>query len=577
MDRLAGKITKRDGGLSMEWADGSVPAGTGESGAQAVVLGPAASRRDDLAGALAGRPEDPASALAPLHRMASGFAFALWEPQEGQLSLGSDPLGLQSIYYRESEEGLIFGTRLSDVAPPGQREKLHLAACEHFLAFLSVPPGRTMIGGVRRMLPGAMLSFPSNGSGSRSLFPLEAETPPSFAAAAERLREVLRTYTRAAVQDFPPNEPLGLLLSGGIDSTALLALLREAWKGPIVGIHTGPEGSPDRTYAGEMAKRYGAELLDVTLTARDAGDSLAWIVASMEAPTGNASAVANCRAFASARERGIRRIFSGLGSDEMFCGHAKHLLAPWWPRLARLPRPLRVLAARAASRWGQTGLSRALAAEKSGSEMHRAMYAFFGADEFEGLRGGLAPFAEAAPLPWKEADDAGFPAGYGSEILQADLNLWLRSALTPMAGALAAANGIELYLPFCAPGVLNLSASLPLSWKVRGREGKRVLRRAVSELIPDEILRRPRRGFTVPMTDWLRGDLAGLTKELLSPSRVEQWSLLKAHRISRLSNDHFSGKGDWALPLWAWMTFSVWHERFVEGANRSKRMERLSE
>ncbi len=223
------------------------------------------------------------------------------------------------------------------------------------------------------------------------------------------------------------------------------------------------------------------------------------------------------------------------------------------------------------------GENRALAAGGDGAGMHRSMYNFFSAEESGYLRGGLARFAQAAPLPWKEPEDAGFPSGYGAEILRADINLWLRSALTPMAGALAAANDVELYLPFCAPGVLNLSASLPLSWKVKGREGKRVLRRAISGLIPKEILRRPRQGFTVPMSGWLRGDLSGMAEELLSTSRVERWCLLEPRQISHLLNDHISGKGDWALPLWAWMTFSVWHERFVEGAGRSERMERIGE
>ncbi len=576
MDRLAGKITKREGGFSMEWAEGTLPIQSEKTGAQAVVLGPASSRRDDLARALADHPENPASALAPLHAKATGFAFVLWEADENWLSLGSDTLGLQSLYYRESDEEVAFGARLSDVSLPGGGEKLHLATCDHFLQFLSLPPERTMIGKLRRTRPGATRNFSPHENGSRSLFPLETERTSTLAAAADWLREILRDYFQTALHDLPPNEPVGLLLSGGIDSTALLALLREAWNGPVIGIHTGPKGSPDRKYAGEMAERFGAELLDITLTARDARDSLAWIVSSMEAPSGNASAVANCRAFATAREKGIRRIFSGLGSDEMFCGHTKHLLAPWWPGLARLPGIIRHLAAGAAHRRGQAGLGHALASERSGVELHRSMYAFFGANETEFLRGGLARFAKAAPLPWKEAEDAGFPAGYGSEILQADLNLWLRSALTPMAGALAAVNEVELYLPFCAPGVLNLSASLPLPWKVRGREGKRVLRRAISDLIPKEILRRPRQGFTVPMSGWLREELNDLSEELLSTSRVERWCLLEPRQISRLRHDHISGNGEWALPLWAWMTFSVWHERFVEGTDRNEKMERLS-
>jgi asparagine synthase (glutamine-hydrolysing) len=326
-----------------------------------------------------------------------------------------------------------------------------------------------------------------------------------------------------------------------------------------------------------MAARFGAEFLDVSLDDLDACDSLAWIVSTMEAPNGNASSVANCRAFAAAAEWGVRRVFSGLGSDELFCGHTKHLLAPWWPRLARLPRPLRSLTSGFLNRFGHPNLARALAEKGASSDMHRAMYTFLSNKESEWLRGGLARFAQPTPLNWNEPADAGFPSAYSSEILQVDLNVWLRSSLTPMAGTLAAANGIEIFLPFCSPEMVRLSASMPLSWKVKGRQGKRVLLRAIDDLVPAEILHRPRQGFTVPMDEWLRDNLSELAEALLSPSRVENWCLLHPNGLQRMFSEHISGNRDWGLPLWAWMTFSVWHEQFIQDAHANERMGRLNE
>ncbi|MFC1491186.1 asparagine synthetase B family protein [Nitrospinota bacterium] len=565
MDRLAGKLHLHGGAMSMEWADGCEPIRDEKSGAEVVVLGPAAVRRDPIARELAGRPERPAEFLGPLHRTASGFAFALWAPSEKRLSLGCDPLGLQSLYYRTSEGGVTFGGRLSDVSSPGQKEKIHLATAEHFLRFLSVPPGRTLVGEVRRVLPGEWIFFPAGEGNGGALFPLQAESPAGQEEAAVELRETLKASVRAAIGGAAAEDPPGVLLSGGIDSTALLAILREVWEGPIVAVHASQEGNPDRYYARLMAERYDAELLDIPLTARDGEDSLAWIVAGMEAPSGNASAVANCRAFAKAHERGVKRILSGLGSDEIFCGQGKHLMTPLWPWLSRLPTPLRTLASSWAPGAKKDALRRVFSADGGPAEMHREMYAFFEKEESEHLRGGLARFAQAIPAPWREGEEAGFPPGYSSEILQVDLNLWLRSSLTPMAGVLAAASGIELYLPFCGPKMLDLSAALPLSWKVKGREGKRVLRRAVEELIPDEIFRRPGQGFTVPMKSWLTNGLSSLARDLLSPERVERWSILDPQAMMRMLADHQAGKGDWSLPIWAWMTFSIWYEQFIDG------------
>jgi asparagine synthase (glutamine-hydrolysing) len=564
VDKLAGTLHLHGGQPSLEWDSSCRAHQSGETGAEAVVLGPGATERDEAARALARHPENPASALGALHRRAAGFAFSLWEPGPGRLTLGCDPLGLQSLYCRETGGAVRFGGRLSDTLPAGQRQKLHLASADHFLRYLSVPPGRSLIGGVRRVHPGAMRIYPEPEGRREALFPLEGGSFSGEGKAAERLLEILRASVEEALSDAPDDEPVGLLLSGGIDSTALLALLREARKGPIIAIHAAPPGSPDRDYARRMAERYGAEFADIELSARDAEDSLTWIVSGMEAPSGNASAVANCRAFAEAAERGARRVFSGLGSDELFCGQGKHLIAPWWPWLALLPAPLRASAARLAPGGKKRPLPQAIVANTAAG-MHRAMYAFFSEEESASLRGGLARFTETAPLPWLEPEEAGFPSGYGSEILQVDLNVWLRGALTPMAGALAAANGIELHLPFCAPGALNLSASLPLSWKVRGREGKRVLRRALSDIVPEEILGRPRQGFTVPMGEWLRGDLSAFARRLLSPERVERWSIVEPGAIRGMLDAHEAGRRDWGLPIWAWMSFSIWYDRFAAG------------
>ncbi|MBT3349810.1 MAG: hypothetical protein HOC91_03970 [Nitrospinaceae bacterium] len=562
MDRLAGALQTDGGRHTLLWAENSAPIRNEATGAEAIVLGPAAKRANDIAHELTRAPGATAKALDNLHRAAGGFAFALWESAEGRLTLGTDSLGLQAIYYRGSGDEIEFGARLTDLSPPDERKKLQLASLNHFLIYLSLPPGKTLLGGVRRTPPGVSLRFPDEGD-PHCLYPIETEPVSSEVATSAKLLDILKTSINRALSGIPDDEPAGILLSGGIDSTALLALAKQIrGDAPIIAIHASPEGNPDREYARRMAEKYGAEFLDIKLGADDAAKSLAWIVSSMEAPGGNASAVANCRAFAMARERGVGRIISGLGSDEIFCGQGKHLLAPWWPWLARLPRPIRGLASMLAPTEKKEALRRALE-EDNAAEMHRSLYAFFSNEESAAIKSGLAQMAKVNPYSWREPLGTGFPPVYSSELLQVDLNTWLRSSLTPMAGTLSAANGIELLLPFCSPEAVNLSASLPLSWKVRGREGKRLLRRTLSGIIPQEIFERPQQGFTVPMSQWLRGDLAPLARELLSPEKVEPWNIIAPGALAHMLNEHESEKRDRSLPLWAWMTFSIWYERFA--------------
>ena len=565
MDRLAGELQYPGGGRTLAWAPGCAPVRDAGAGNEAIVLGPGGTRKDEIAREIARQPDRAAEALSAIREWGGGFSFAIWEPAKQALTLGCDPLGLQPLYYDDRPGSLRFGARLTDTLPEGGGEKLHLASCAHFLLFLSVPAGRTLLGPVRRISPGAQIRFPQADEADAALFPLAAAGLPSRKEAAGRVREALRSAVRAAAADIPDGEPVGLLLSGGTDSTALLALLREAREGPITAIHVSPKDSPDRPYAQKMAERYGAELLDAEITGEDARESLGWIVAAMESPGGNASAVATHRALAMAAERGVRRVLTGLGSDETFCGHTKHILAPWWPLIGRLPAGLRPggLLARAAG--GSEALRRALAEGEGPAQMHRAMYSFFGKGMEAQLLGAMPRFAQIPELPWRSAAAENFPPGYASEIFQIDLNLWLRAALAPMAGALAAAQGVELAVPFCAPELWNLSAAMPLSWKVSGRRGKRILEEALAGIVPEEIFRRPRQGFSVPMDAWLRDELKETAAEHFAPERVAGWYIADPGAIEHLRRQHAAGRADWSLPLWAWMTFSLWHAQFVEG------------
>lgn len=574
MDRLAGELQYPGGGRTLAWAPGCAPVRDAATGNEAIVLGPGAARKDEAAREIARQPARAAEVLSAIREWGGGFAFALWERDRQSLTLGCDPLGLQPLYYNDAPGSLRFGARLAGTLQEGEPGKLHLASCAHFLLFLSVPAGRTLLGPVRRIFPGAQVRFPQTDEAEAALFPLAPAELPSRKEAAGRVREALRSAVRAAAADIPDGEPVGLLLSGGTDSTALLALLREAREGPITAIHVSPKDSPDRPYAQKMAERYGADLLDAEITGEDARESLAGIVAAMESPGGNASAVATHRALAMAAECGIRRVLTGLGSDETFCGHAKHILAPWWPLIGRLPAGLRPaglrlggLLARAVG--GSEALRRALAEGKGPAQMHRAMYSFFGKEMEKGLLGAMPRFAQIPELPWRSPGAEHFPPGYASEIFQIDLNLWLRAALAPMAGALAAASGVELALPFCTQEMWNLSAAMPLSWKVSGRRGKRILEEALADIVPAEIFRRPRQGFSVPVDAWFRDELKETAAGHLAPERVAGWHIADPEAIEHLRRQHAAGRADWGLPLWAWMTFSLWHAQFLEGKDAS--------
>jgi asparagine synthase (glutamine-hydrolysing) len=502
------------------------------------------------------------------------FAIALWDERRRTLLLARDRLGIKPLLYAETRNGLVFGSEMGPVLEaPGVDDSIDPDAVHLHLAWGAVPAPRTLLRGVRRLEPGELLLW-RDGSIERRRWwhPLDARTerPRTPAEGAERLRALLEDSVRLRrVADVP----LGAFLSGGVDSTALAGLLARGG-GDVRTFSLGFESDPvfDETrWARDAAAFHGTRHEERQLGPADIRDVIPEVLDALDEPFGSSSILP---AYVVSREtrRNLTVALSGDGADELFAGYEKYLgetYRGWWERM---PGPLRrgvaeplvrALPASRGSRIGELGRKahRFLDGVTSDSaERHERWMRFAPAAEIAALLGqdpaanpGL-PIVRDIQADWDARGDAD-PL---NRILFTDLRLALPTDMLRKLDTASMLRSLEVRVPFLDHRVVELALAMPGHWKLRGRERKVVLRRAVDDLLPPSIRRRPKAGFEVPVAEWLKTSMRDLFWDTVSgPGEVP----LDLARVERWYDEHCRGRAERAKVLWAVFTLRWWERR----------------
>lgn len=508
-----------------------------------------------------------------VRRLDGMFAFALWDRRRRRLVLARDRVGIKPLYYARTREGLAFGSELKAIlAGGGVSREFDVEALRRFLAFRYVPGEATLFRSIRKLLPAHYLVAEDGRIATHRYWDLAFTTARhacSFADAAAELRTLLgRTVRNHLIADVPA----GVLLSGGVDSSALLALAAEAGGPPLQTFTVGFDGTsvPDeRPYARLVAQRFGAEHRELTIGAGDFWDFLPAYARHMEEPVCEPPAVALHYLTRLARQH-VKVLLSGEGGDEAFAGYPNysHLLAlgrlEGW--LGPLRRPAGALVALAGRGLGSDR------ARRYGAALGRPLPEFY----FGRSSSPAAYFnrrqAPAAALGRAEATEyiAGLLApaharGRLEQMLYVDMQTWLPDDLLVKADKITMANSVELRVPLLDHHVLEFAASLPADFKVQGREGKRVLKAAFAGLLPPEVLLRPKAGFPVPYDAWLRGPLAGRVRETLLSGGAIARGLFPAREIESLLRAQ-ARHGLHAKEVFSLLALEFWHRAFADPA-----------
>jgi len=513
-------------------------------------------------------------------RLRGMFAVALWDAPQGRLVLARDRYGIKPLYYRSDPSGgLEFASELRALP----RGEIDLNALEAFLAFNSIPAPLTIFRDARKLPPGHLLVWEA---GETRLERFARPAPATLddlrgddeAELIEELRGRLRDSVRAHLVS---DVPVGVLLSGGIDSSALAALAAQESSEVV---RTFSIGFEERSFdelsdARLVAQRYGTEHRELVLRP-DAALLLPALAEAFDEPFADSSALPTYLVSQLAAED-VKVALSGEGGDELFGGYYTYVadqLALRAGTAARLARPLveRLPSSSARASFDYKAKRFVRGAHLPPLERHHAWKEIFSPEARAELTGRRHDFDPVDLYRGRFAETQG--AELLARLQDVDLGIYLVDDLLVKTDRASMAHSLEARVPFLDPAVTNFAAALPARHRVHRLRKKVLLRKAVGPLLPHRIARGKKRGFSIPAAAWLRGELEPFARETLSAETLRRQGYFRPEAATALLDRHVAGKEDLSRQLWGLLAFTLWHEHHVEREPvplASERMEAL--
>ena len=499
------------------------------------------------------------------------FALAVWDDERRRLLLARDRMGEKPLFYASAGGLLLFASELtalmSHPAIPGTIDPEALAA---YLLLEYVPAPLSMIRGVSKLSPGEALLLEGGETRRWRYWRLRSKADPGPGAGrAAELRGLLQDSVRLRQRC---DVPLGVFLSGGIDSGAVAALTGRDT--PLTAFSAGFEDDEfdERRYARVVASHLGIPLLERVITAQDALSVATRLPHILDEPIGDASIIPTTVLCAFAREH-VKVALSGEGGDELFAGypmHRAHRVAFWARFLpGGIHGLLRTAAALIPPRHGDFDLAfkvrSFLRGARHGPPLNHILWmASFSPEEqarllqsevVEASGGGRAALAFV-----DEAWESLGPSGIVGRAARFDAVTFLPNDILTKVDRASMSVGLEVRSPFLARDLVAFAAKLTDAELMHRLNGKRILKEALRDDLPAEVLRRPKKGFGAPMARWLNGPLRELTDDLLSAQALHRDGLFRPSAVARLLAEHRSGKFDHRKPLWTLLAFRLWQE-----------------
>jgi asparagine synthase (glutamine-hydrolysing) len=511
-----------------------------------------------------------------VERLKGMFAFAIWDRRQGQLLLARDRLGIKPLYYAVTETELLFASEIKALLAAGPlRAEFNEAILGEFLATRFVSGEETFFRGVRKLLPGRTLTWSvTDGPRLRRYWRLPLSIDGSGAGLDARARE-LRSRLEVTVRSHLMSDvPLGLFLSGGLDSSGLAALMAPMAKEPIRTFAVGFDEAEasELAYARLAARAVGAEHREVVVSPSEFFESLPRLVWQEDEPIAFTSSVPLYFVSALARDH-VKVVLTGEGADELFLGYNWYRVTAWNARLgqpywafvppglrARVRRLVAALPRRARHYAARTFLAlepdpRALFYENFAVFPDALQRDLVATAELQAARD---PYAEALRC-YAEGSD-----GVAQRMSQADLQTYLVELLMKQ-DQMSMAASIESRVPYLDHELVEHVVSLPARFKLRGLTTKAVLRRAFADGVPSEILRRKKMGFPVPIGRWLRGPFWPVVEELVLSPRALRRGFFEPSVLRRLAVEHRSEVREHGDRLWLLLNLEIWQRIFLDG------------
>ena len=519
-----------------------------------------------------------------VERLAGMFAFAIWDDAERRLFLARDRLGKKPLYYWHRDRLFLFASEPKALLiHPAVGRSIDWTALHHYLAFGYTPATRSIFDSIQKLPPAHTATLTGGRLTQRRYWQLpRVQTSAGEAVTIEESAAAVRAELRAAVRRrLESDVPLGVFLSGGVDSSAVVASMREVTSGRIatfsIGFGRAAASYDELPYARLVAERFATDHHEEILEP-DVCTLLPEIVRAFDEPFADSSAVPTY-VVAQATARHVKVALSGIGGDEMFGGYPRYLGLRVSGLHARLPRWLRGVSRGLAARLPDSASSRNWAdwarrftaePDAAPGDRYIGWTRFFG----DAALAALAKPALAAHLrpSVDELQQRAFAsAAHGDPVdgaFRVDLTTYLPDDLLAMADRISMASSLEVRAPFCDHRIVEESLRLsPRAKMPRGRL-KGLLKTAFAGVLPREVLTHRKQGFMIPLGQWLRGHLRPTLDDLLAPDCVRARGLFDPDAVDVLKHEHLSGARTHADRLWTLMVLELWMREYLDERGR---------
>jgi len=508
------------------------------------------------------------------------FAFAIWDIPREEIIIARDRMGVKPLYYTETANQFIFGSEMKVVlAHPDVKRDIDLISLNEYLAFEYVPSPRTIIRNVYRLEPGHILRYNTRGLHIQrywniSLARSESRPPVNWRDYASGLRDTLKSAVR---QELVSDVPVGVLLSGGIDSSTITALMVESYPGTVDSFSIGfEESSFDESRYARMAARYlGTRHHELTFSSRMVAEMVLTITDFLDEPFGDSSLIPTFLLSQFTREH-VKVVLGGDGGDELFAGYptlvAHRLIGyyervvPWAVRAYVTPRALDLMPVSFSNISLDFRVRRFLSGRgvPLQARHHRWLGSFVDEERSLLLQDWIKPVLRdtyAQAYAHASECDAYLPL---NRILYDDVKMYLEGDILFKVDRASMAASLEVRVPFLNRNVVDFVTELPLELKLHRLTGKYLLKKSMERMLPRDIIKRPKKGFNMPVARWLTGELRDLMLYLLSEVRITGQGFFNYAYVKQLLDEHLSHRRDNRKLLWTLLMFQLWYNAYIE-------------
>jgi asparagine synthase (glutamine-hydrolysing) len=513
-----------------------------------------------------------------LQKLRGMFGFAIWDSNNNTLFLARDRVGIKPLYYYVGKDFVSFGSEMKAIlADPAVRREIDPEIIDRFLTYYYVPGGQTLLRNLFKLEPGHALTVKNGKIEVRQYWDLDFSQVDDHRSSQEYEQQLVELLDEAVQLHMISDVPVGFLLSGGLDSTAMLSFAAKKTDKPISTFTVGfsaPGVIDERPFAQLAADRFGSKHYEISMSPDEFVDFLPKYVWHMEEPVVEPPAIALFYVSKLARNH-VKVLISGEGGDEAFAGYENYRNTFWFETVKKAFGPFRRPASQGMSALGGLLGSRVLSkygplmdADLGDYYLSRASnpYQFFNQSTNQLYSRAMTEKVDKGRSMNVVRKHLSHAADYGllQKMLYVDTKTWLPDDLLIKADKMTMANSVELRVPFLDHKVLEFAARLPRNQKLRGLTMKYLAKKALRKHVPEEILNRRKAGFPVPYASWLRNNLRDQVNEILLDPVTDSRGYFQRGTVEKLIRQHQAGAG-YSKEIFALMVLELWHRIFLDG------------